>query len=267
MVPIQTHQQHAKGWWLAQALLFCLPCLALLSCFALCSGLLFVLQLLTCCYFYYYVAYLMLVLVLVLFMLLALTLTLSILFSSTNDLQLPQHHPAEDTSANTSSASAAAGPSTQQDTSIYIGFKRIPRQDIISHDSLLSLIKPGNAAIIFCVQPSFVDKHDKVVAPIGHYTCAWKEEESEEDGYFYFDSKFAKVWHCKSSTRNQFEFQKPGAIRALFIFNLPLQLDQRKAAIKGALANLSARVNGILEHCLSLKEFDVSLPVDFFPQS
>lgn len=146
----------------------------------------------------------------------------------------------------------------------------IPIDHDICHTSLLFLMKPGNAAIIFRVPPSYNNKDGRLVAPIGHYTCAWKEEENdnvEHDGYFYFDSKINEVSYCKSSTRRIFDYQRPGAIRALFLFKLPLQLRERQAAIKGALANLSARVNGILEHCFSLKEFDVSLPVNFFARS
>ncbi len=141
---------------------------------------------------------------------------------------------------------------------------------MISHHSLLLLMKPGNAAIIFMVPLPYADKKGNVVVPIGHYTCAWKEEESdsiEEDGYFYFDSKVQGVSYCKSNARQEFDFQKPGAIRALFLFKLPLQLHERQAAIKNALANLSARVNGILEHCFSLKEFGVSLPINFFARN
>jgi len=184
-----------------------------------------------------------------------------ILFSS--GTYEPQHHAAEGVSPS-SSASAAA----RQDTSIYIGFKRIPFDDAISHTDLLLLMKPGNAAIIFQVLPAYINQDNRIVAPVGHYTCAWKEEESdnvEEDGYFYYDSKIQDVTYCVGSKcRRVFDYQKAGKIRALFLFKLPLQLPERQAAIKGALANLSARVNGILEHCFSLKEFDVSLPVNFF---
>jgi hypothetical protein len=41
--------------------------------------------------------------------------------------------------------------SVQDDSSIYLGFKRIDQFKVITHDIFMDLILPGNAAIIFKV--------------------------------------------------------------------------------------------------------------------
>jgi hypothetical protein len=152
-----------------------------------------------------------------------------------------------------------------EDTNVYIGYRRISNKIYLSHSLLMDYMSPGNAAIIFTSMKETLDaKTNCPITPTGHYTCAWIED-NEKDGYFYFDSEISTVNYIKKKSRTpSMPFQSAKLIRVLFIFNLPLQSEQRQAAIKCAIANLEARLNGILEHCLGLKDHDVTLPVDFF---
>ena len=142
---------------------------------------------------------------------------------------------------------------------------------VVVHVAFLFIYSPGNAAIILTAKAEKIDPKTKCpIAPIGHYTCAWKEDMEEEGGYFYFDSNISKVNYIYKSQRGQyprtpfFPFQPVDQTRVLFIFKLPLEFEQRQAAINFAIANLGARLNRILEHCLWLKDHDITLPVDFF---
>lgn len=148
-------------------------------------------------------------------------------------------------------------PLTQEDN-IYLGFKRIPDSDQLTHVDLLAYIKPGNAAIILKTTPESQSSLGMVSAGEGHYTCAWKESE-EEDAYYYFDSKYGVVHFCDSRAMNDLDYQKANQKRVLFIFCLPLQPTQRRAAIERARANLMTRLNGILKHCLCLQLDDIDL--------
>ena len=88
-------------------------------------------------------------------------------------------------------------PTTQKGNNVganvYLGFKRIPDSEEITHADFLEYIKPGNAAIIMKTELESQDEAGNISAGVGHYTCAWKE--SEEDAYYYFDSEFPVV-HC-----------------------------------------------------------------------
>ena len=152
-------------------------------------------------------------------------------------------------------------------SSVYLGFKRIPDQKEIRHEDFLSYIKPGNAAIILTTRgETAINEEGTPGAAMGHYTCAWKESEGE--AYHYFDSEEAKIHYCVPGVSTALPYQLSNQKRVLFVFNLPLDPSQRRNAITKALANTMARLNGILQHCLFSNEFnsdaDVSLPVNFF---
>ena len=88
-----------------------------------------------------------------------------------------------------------------EDNNVYIGYKRIAKKDYLSHQLLLDLMSPGNAAIIFTSKEETIDAKTKLAStPIGHYTCAWIEDK-EKDGYFYFDSEKSEVQYIKKKAR------------------------------------------------------------------
>ncbi len=155
--------------------------------------------------------------------------------------------------------SALKSTQAKDDSSIYLGFKRIEDKTIITHDSFLKLIRPGNAAII--LKMNFGEEHKPQTASMGHYTCAWIEDE-EAQGYYHYDSLVGVSYStCDQRLRCQFDWQKfeKNSHRVLYIFNLPLDPGQRHAAINGAVFNLTARLNGIIANALLLGDMNSNI--------
>jgi hypothetical protein len=155
--------------------------------------------------------------------------------------------------------SAFKSTKAQDESSIYLGFKRIEESKPLTHGCFLDLINPGNAAII--LKLNFGEPNKPETAGIGHFTCAWIEDEKAE-GYFYYDSLIGVSYSTRNDRRQyQHDWQKVenNGHRVLYIFNLPLDPNQRSVAINGAVRNLMDRFNGITANALLLSDFHPNL--------
>lgn len=136
------------------------------------------------------------------------------------------------------------------DSRIYLGYKRMHRDAIITHDMLLNYMQPGNCVIIF---KTFYENEVTGVVKMGHYTSAWVEE-GMTGSYFHFDSLNKKeiVQYCEVGVDSEaLDWQTPDEDnlmhRVLFIFNLPTDKQSRQKQVEHAVANLTAIYNRTIQ--------------------
>lgn len=153
---------------------------------------------------------------------------------------------------------------------VYLGCEPIAFGSLVTVESMFAAMLPGNAAIV---------QYNSPRNEMGHYVHLWQQRNDQNElWYFYYNSIGNVKLHCgRNVTQLASDIERNAGQytarifdgtynRKMFIFSLPLELNERKEAVLRALRNLCDHSNRVIKAYLKLDQFsDILFPHNFFP--
>lgn len=152
-------------------------------------------------------------------------------------------------------------------TSIFLGCRPVVPRTLSTLSSFIIAMNPGNALIIF---------YNETNNSMGHYVTLWQQKNDKGQlHFFYYDpmasggSKLISGDSTEELERNMQSknmtsiFKTTSGYRTVYVFNLPLEVQRRKATVTSALDNLNTSAHFILTNYLKLDEI-ISSSHSFF---